>query len=462
MSPVGISLLMLLASPASRAGLAQAGESCYLEPEVRWDALGAAAQRAGQRPAQNRMVGREWRPGLMHAVIFLGFMALLARKLQLIAIGYDESASFPGCVGGPVRSLQGRGRSRGGRGGAVCVLPALRAQAAAARAQSRSGAGAVADPVIMVTDLAFDGFRFALCRPATPASPTSAASPSSATRSRGVSALARRRSRPATSSTYWMQMASGVRVPRDPADRGAFPHRHRIAGLFFRRGRPANRVPGVDIEKLMAATTSPRCRSACARARDLTWKDGLDAFTCTECGRCKDACPTFLTGKPLSLKWVHDSLKHHLVEQRDAIVAKDPRNELPALVGSVISEDTLWACTTCGYCEAACPIELEHLRQVLQHAPASSDDRRRVPARTEEGVRSLGVAGQPVGAAGRAARRLGRDLDVPRATARSEGPRLPVLCRLGDVLRPARPEDRTRLRRDPEAGRRSLRHPRRA
>ena len=49
-------------------------------------------------------------------------------------------------------------------------------------------------------------------------------------------------------------------------------------------------------------------------ARDLTWKDGLDAFTCTECGRCKDACPTFLTGKPLSLKWVNDSLKQHLLD----------------------------------------------------------------------------------------------------------------------------------------------------
>ena len=95
-------------------------------------------------------------------------------------------------------------------------------------------------------------------------------------------------------------------------------------------------------------------------ARDLTWKDGLDAFTCTECGRCKDACPTFLTGKPLSLKWVYDSLKQHLLAQRDAIVAGDDA-ALPALVGEVIAPETLWACTTCGYCEAACPIELEHL-----------------------------------------------------------------------------------------------------
>jgi formate hydrogenlyase subunit 6/NADH:ubiquinone oxidoreductase subunit I len=68
-------------------------------------------------------------------------------------------------------------------------------------------------------------------------------------------------------------------------------------------------------------------------ARDLTWKDGLDAFTCTECGRCKDACPTFVTGKPLALKWVHDALKRHLVAEREAIVQPSPDRALPALVG---------------------------------------------------------------------------------------------------------------------------------
>src|SRR4029434_4918760 len=97
-------------------------------------------------------------------------------------------------------------------------------------------------------------------------------------------------------------------------------------------------------------------------ARDLVWKDAYDAFTCTECGRCKTSLPPYLTRKPLALKWVNDSLKKHLVEQRENILAGDAAAEaLPALVGPVISEDTLWACTTCGYCEAACPIELEHL-----------------------------------------------------------------------------------------------------
>ena len=136
-----------------------------------------------------------------------------------------------------------------------------------------------------------------------------------------------------------------------------------LPALFFRRGRPANAVPTVDLSPLMDDSADASELQVGARSvADLVWKDALDAFTCTECGRCKDACPAFQTGKPLSMKGVNDSLKHHLLEQREAILAGGAaKANLPALVGDVISEDTLWSCTTCGYCEAACPIELELL-----------------------------------------------------------------------------------------------------
>ncbi len=136
-----------------------------------------------------------------------------------------------------------------------------------------------------------------------------------------------------------------------------------LPALYFHRGRPANAVPTIDLERVFADDADPATMRVGVRtAADLTWKEGLDAFTCTECGRCKDACPTFLTGKPLSQKWVHDSVKHHLLAQRAAIIGgAEAAATLPPLVPDVIGEDTLWACTTCGYCEAACPIELEHL-----------------------------------------------------------------------------------------------------
>ncbi len=72
-----------------------------LQPEVRWDRPGERLARLlAMGFGQTRMVAGEWKPGLMHAAIFLGFMALLVRKLHLIVIGYDPLAVIPGLAGG--------------------------------------------------------------------------------------------------------------------------------------------------------------------------------------------------------------------------------------------------------------------------------------------------------------------------------------------------------------------------
>jgi Fe-S oxidoreductase len=364
MSPVGISLLMLL-------GMGGFVWLCWrklaivvaLQPLVRWD-----------RPVerlrsvlvngfmQQRMVQREWRPGLMHAVIFLGFMSLLIRKVQLLAIGYDETFVWPEAFGGPFAAFKDLVE--------VAVTVAVlygfyrRFVSRPARLEPNREAILVLSLIlaIMVTDFAFDGFRFALLA-ATDAGIAHEAQWAWAGRAvaEAFSGLSPAALQVGYTLSYWTQMIVVfcflVLLP-------AGEHFHIVTALpalFFRRGRPANRVPSVDMDKLMEATDEADMQAGARTAKDLNWKEGLDAFTCTECGRCKDACPTHLTGKPLSLKAVNDSLKHHLVEQRETLIAHDPKNELPALVGPVIGEETLWACTTCGYCEAACPIELEHL-----------------------------------------------------------------------------------------------------
>jgi Fe-S oxidoreductase len=334
-----------------------------LQPEVRWDVPGRRLLSVLVNGfLQRRMVLREWRPGLMHAVIFLGFMSLLLRKLQLIAIAYHESAVFPPAFGGPFAAFKDLIELAV----TLAVLYAFwrRFVARPARLERNREALLVLGLIlaIMLTDLAFDGFRFARLA----ASDAGIAHERDFAFAGAALAGVMQGLSPAAQSTgyalsYWTQMVVVfsflVLLPTGE-------HFHIVTALpalFFRRGRPAHRVPSVDIDKLMAATEEAEMQAGVRSARDLAWKDGLDAFTCTECGRCKDACPTHLTGKPLSLKAVNDNLKHHLLEQRVTIVAGDPQHELPALVGPVIGEDTLWACTTCGYCEAACPIELEHL-----------------------------------------------------------------------------------------------------
>jgi hypothetical protein len=71
-----------------------------LKPERRWDAPTARLRRLIRNGfLQWRMIRGEIKPGIMHAAIFAGFLALLARKLQLIVIGYDEHFFYPGALG---------------------------------------------------------------------------------------------------------------------------------------------------------------------------------------------------------------------------------------------------------------------------------------------------------------------------------------------------------------------------
>ena len=365
MSPLGISLLMLVALVAF-AWLAwrKLAIVAALAPEVRWDhPLARAKSVVTNGFLQARMIRRDWKPGLMHAMIFLGFMTLLVRKIQLIAIGYFEPFTYAGLGGGLFAALKDAVE--------IGVLVALayaywrRFVQRPRRLEANGEALLILTLIlaIMITDLAFDGFRFALFAATDPGIAHERAFAFAGSRiADGLAGW----SVPALDAgyrlAYWTQLgivfAFLVILPTGE-------HFHIVTALpalFFRRGGPTNRVPSLDLEKIMGEDADEATmRIGVDTARDLTWKEGLDVFTCTECGRCKDACPTFLTGKPLSQKWVHDSLKHHLLAARDAIVEAKEGDAPAKLVPEVIAEDTLWACTTCGYCEAACPIELEHL-----------------------------------------------------------------------------------------------------
>jgi Fe-S oxidoreductase len=361
-NPIAITLLLAVALAAFGAlAWRKLAIVVKLSPDVRWDhPLARLRAVLVNGFLQSRMVAREWKPGLMHAVIFLGFMTLLVRKVQLLAIGYDETFVYPGLVGGVFASFKDVVE--------LAVLSAVgyalwrRLAQKPARLERNREALVILSLIaaIMVTDFLFDGFRFALPvqDPGIAHERTFAFAGDAI--ARVFSGLSPERLAAGYQLSYWTQMLTVlsflVILP-------VGEHFHIVTALptlFFRRGGPANRVPMLDLEAIMGGSDAGEMKIGVRTARDLSWKDGLDAFTCTECGRCKDACPTFLTGKPLSLKWVYDSLKQHLLAQREAIVAGDDA-ALPPLVGGVIAEETLWACTTCGYCEAACPIELEHL-----------------------------------------------------------------------------------------------------
>lgn len=99
---------------------------------------------------------------------------------------------------------------------------------------------------------------------------------------------------------------------------------------------------------------------------DLTWKNLMDAYTCTECGRCTSACPANITGKLLSPRKIMMDTRDRLMEVGDNFRkhGKD-YDDGKALLGSYITEEELWACTSCNACVQECPVNIDPLSIIV-------------------------------------------------------------------------------------------------
>ncbi len=99
----------------------------------------------------------------------------------------------------------------------------------------------------------------------------------------------------------------------------------------------------------------------------LSWKQLLDGFSCTECGRCSSACPATTTGKLLSPKRIIEQIRKRTEEKGAFVIAGTEQDGVTnkSLVNDYISQDELWACTTCMACVQECPITIEHVDAIL-------------------------------------------------------------------------------------------------
>src|SRR5436190_235292 len=169
---------------------------------------------------------------------------------------------------------------------------------------------------------------------------------------------------------------------------------------------PRGELPAMDLER-EDATFGLRT------LQDLGWKDLLDGFTCTECGRCQEACPAWATGKPLNPKTFIMGVRD-MAHEAEAGVPLIPngaavretyglddgiRPDLLAkpIVDTAIPYDAVWDCVTCGACVEACPVLIEHVDKIVSLRRNLVLEESRFPQELTAAMRGMEAAGNPWG-----------------------------------------------------------------
>jgi Fe-S oxidoreductase len=167
--------------------------------------------------------------------------------------------------------------------------------------------------------------------------------------------------RAAYEAVYWLHMATIlgflVYIPGSK-------HLHLLAAVPNVFLKPLDRekaMPKTNLEDESAQTFG------LGKVSELNWKNVLNLYACTECGRCEEQCPASNTGKPLSPKNVVHDIKADLFAQAEAVLAKNREAVAPIVRdGSPVTGDVIWACTTCRACEDICPVNIEQLDFILE------------------------------------------------------------------------------------------------
>lgn len=360
----------------------------FARREVRWDNLGERIKRLVRFGfGQGRMPSKGEKPaGFAHILIFAAFMVLAIRTITLIGMGFSKDFHLPllgldqplGIAYSFVKELVVVGALLG-----VAVFLYFRWFQKKER-MTLSKEGWIILLVIaslMVTELMFEGGEIAAAGGGFQLHLFAASTVAGLFTAMGLSDGALH---VISQFGYWSHvvtiLAFGNFLPYGK-------HFHIITGLgtvFLQRLPPVGVLSKLDLENSE--------QFGAAKVTDLSWKELLDTYSCTECGRCQTHCPTYVTGKPLSHKEVNRAIRHEIealapqmpmpllqmLKQKapaetaagegEGATATGPQlPELRALVGEggVIPDETIWACTTCGWCETACPVFIENVPRIV-------------------------------------------------------------------------------------------------
>ena len=238
-----------------------------------------------------------------------------------------------------------------------------------------------------------------------------------------------------------------------------------IPNVLLKNERPKGALRSIDIDAVMNAENEADQHFGAGALEHFSWKDMLDLYTCTECGRCQTHCPAYNTGKPLSPKTLitdlrdlayenlaggYSATKHdaHVAQGSAADVADGsavmwtsgdhhpgaahdvpghfqpswispdqvatavPDGAMRPLIGGTILEETLWSCTTCGACMDQCPVLIEHVPKIMDMRRHLVLDESRMPKQAEAALRNIENVANPYGLSHQSRADWAKDLGI--------------------------------------------------
>jgi Fe-S oxidoreductase len=164
--------------------------------------------------------------------------------------------------------------------------------------------------------------------------------------------------------------------------------------VYFGRTTPGGRIEPLDFD-----VPDEQMRFGAGTVPDLTWKQMMDTFSCTECGRCQDVCPAWNTGKELSPKLLIMGLRDKVFEDGPKLLRDVAGFEPDPLVPNAVTDNVVWDCVTCGACVRECPVSIEHVDHIVDLRRNLVMVESRFPSEAEPMLRDVERAGNPWGRA---------------------------------------------------------------
>ncbi len=371
MYPIAVGLILLVALTSMAYSLYRRGILLFVAQgkDTRWEKIPQRIKSVLINAiGQKRLLARDRASGVMHAMIFWGFLVISLRTITFFVMGFKEDFVLPG-LGGSLGTayhftlniflllvIWG-----------CCVAMYRRLVLKVKRLTPSTEAIIILGVIISLclSDFVFEGARLALGKHV----------PAGAFMG-GVFAKLLGGLNPSTLSlveggSYFLHISLILGFMNFLPYGKHFHIITSIPNVFLYKTKPHGQLISMNL------ADENLTQFGADRIEHFSWKNYLDWFSCTECGRCTAQCPAANSDKPLNPKELTITLRNFLYEKSEKLIAKkegkyegtlDETSLIPdekPLIGDTVLHDIIWACTTCRACEEACPVFIEYVQEIV-------------------------------------------------------------------------------------------------